>query len=57
MVLDNSSRMKDGDSFNKVILNLDMSKEDMEDCKKDPEPCLGTLKILCCGSFVWSDGF
>ena len=34
MVLDNSRRLKDSESFNKVILNLDLSKEDREDCKK-----------------------
>ena len=34
MVLDNSSRLKDSESFNKVILSLDLSKEDREDCKK-----------------------
>ena len=34
MVLDNSSRLKDSESFNKVILSLDSSKEDKEDCKK-----------------------
>ena len=30
MVLDNSSRLKDSESFNKVILSLDLSKEDRE---------------------------
>ena len=30
----NSSRLKDSESFNKVILSLDLSKEDREDCKK-----------------------
>ena len=34
MVLDNSSRLKDRESFNKVILSLDLSKEDREDCTK-----------------------
>ena len=34
MVLDNSSRLKDSESFNKVIQSLDLSKEDREDCKK-----------------------
>ena len=34
MVLDNSSRLKDSESFNKVILSFDLSKEDREDCKK-----------------------
>ena len=34
MVLDNSRRLKDSESFNKVTLSLDMSKEDKEDCKK-----------------------
>ena len=34
MVLDNSRKLKDSESFNKVILSLDLSKEDMEDCKK-----------------------
>ena len=35
MILDNSSRrFKDSESFRKVILSLDMSKEDWEDCKK-----------------------
>ena len=34
MVLDNSSRLKDSESFNKIIISLDLSKEDMEDCKK-----------------------
>ena len=34
MVLDNSSRLKDSESINKVILSLDLSKEDREDCKK-----------------------
>ena len=33
MVLDNSSRLKDSASFNKVILSLDLAKEDREDCK------------------------
>ena len=33
MVLDNSSRLKDSESFNKVIQSLDLSKEDREDCK------------------------
>ena len=34
MVLDNSSILKDNESFNKVILSLDLSKEKREDCKK-----------------------
>ena len=34
MVLDNSSRLKDSESFNKVILSLNLSKEDREDRKK-----------------------
>ena len=34
MVLDNSSRLKDSESFNKIILSLDLSKEDREDYKK-----------------------
>ena len=34
IVLDNSRRLKDGESFNKVTLSLDLSKEDKEDCKK-----------------------
>ena len=34
MDLDNSSRLKDSESFNKVILSLDLSKEDREECKK-----------------------
>ena len=34
MVLDNSNRLKDSESFNKVILSLDLSKEDREDRKK-----------------------
>ena len=35
MVLDNSSsRLKASESFNKVILSLDLSKKDREDCKK-----------------------
>ena len=33
MVLDNSRRLKDSESFNKVTLSLDVAKEDMEDCK------------------------
>ena len=33
-VLDNSSRLKDSESFNKVILSFDLSKEDRKDCKK-----------------------
>ena len=38
MVLDNSSRLKDSESFSKVILSLDLSKDDREDCKN----CLQT---------------
>ena len=34
MVLDNSRRLKDSDSFSKVMLSLDLSKEDREDCKQ-----------------------
>ena len=34
MVLDNSSRLKDSESFSKVILCLDLSKDDREDYKK-----------------------
>ena len=33
-VLDNSSRLKDSESFSNVILSLDLSKEDREECKK-----------------------
>ena len=34
MVLDNNSRLKDSESFNKVTLSLELSKEDRDDCKK-----------------------
>ena len=34
VVLDNSRRLKDSESFSKVILSPDLSKEDREDCKK-----------------------
>ena len=33
-VLDKNSRLKDSEIFSKVILSLDLSKKDREDCEK-----------------------
>lgn len=34
MVLDSSNKLKESEQFSKVILSLDLSKEDREECKK-----------------------